>query len=288
MDTTNVINKSKKIFTDTQLRVLSKGFKFIPTTKSTDIANIITNTEYSLKKAPDVIKQAAIAQISKFINKWKPPKHNNMSKEERKAMKELKDAKDIVIVQADKSGKIAVMDKEEYALKIEEKLRDQSFFEDVKNPTKTIKVNIMELTKRLYKLSRINLNTKYGFLSIENIPTIRGQPKLHKQNHPMRIITCSRNTITSPLSKFIFSYIKQLRTTIKTPITNTSSFVNDITEKQIYKDEKFISLDIEDFLVQLQLMYTPLFSRTEQEKNPIGVTNERVISSSENNRIDVI
>ena len=40
-------------------------------------------------------------------------------------------------------------------------------------------------------------------------------------------------------------------------------------------------------VVQLQLMYTPLFSRTEQEKNPIGVTNERVISSSENNRIGV-
>ena len=111
----------------------------------------------------------------------------------------------------------------------------------------------MQLTKRLYKLSRINLNTKHGFLSIENIPTIRGQPKLHKQNHPMRIITCSRNTITSPLSKFIFSYIKQLRTTIKTPITNTSSFVNDITEKQIHKDEKFISLDIEDFFTNISV-----------------------------------
>ena len=62
----------------------------------------------------------------------------------------------------------------------------------------------------------------------------------------MRIITCSRNAITSPLSKFIFSYIKQLRTTINNPITCTSSFINDITEKQIHKDEKFISLDIED------------------------------------------
>ena len=38
---------------------------------------------------------------------------------------------------------------------------------------------------------------------------------------------------------------------------------------------------------QVQLMYTPLFSRTEQEKNSIGVTNERVISSSENNTIGV-
>ena len=43
-----------------------------------------------------------------------------MSKEERKAMKELKNAKDMVIVQADKKGKIAVMDKE-HVLNIEEK-----------------------------------------------------------------------------------------------------------------------------------------------------------------------
>ena len=71
---------------------------FIPTTKSIDITNNITNTEYSLKKAPNIIKQAAISQISKFINKWKPPKHDNTSKEERKAMKELKNTKDIIIV----------------------------------------------------------------------------------------------------------------------------------------------------------------------------------------------
>ena len=112
-------------------------------------------------------------------------------------------------------------------------------------------MNIMELIRILYKLSRINLNTKHELLSIENIPTIRGQPNLHKQNHPMRIITCSKNTITSPLSKFIFSYIKQLRTSIKNPITSTSSFINDITEKQMHKDEKFISLDTEDFFTNI-------------------------------------
>ena len=116
-----MINKSKKILTDTQLKVLSKGLKFISTTESINITNIITNIEYSLKKASDIIKQAAISQISKFINKWKPSKHDNMSKEERKAMKELKDAKDIIIVKADKWGKIVVMDQEEYILKIEEK-----------------------------------------------------------------------------------------------------------------------------------------------------------------------
>ena len=74
-----------------------------------------------MKTAPDIIKQAAISQVSKFIKKWKPPKHDNMSKEERKAMKELKNTKDIIIVQAEKRGKIVVMDTEEYVFKIKEK-----------------------------------------------------------------------------------------------------------------------------------------------------------------------
>ena len=63
-----------------------------------------------------------------------------------------------------------------------------------------------------------------------------------------------------------------------------------VSSKIIEKSYKKISRHHElnkAHLVQLQLMYTPLFSRTEQEKNPIGVTNERVISSSENNRIGV-
>ena len=67
----------------------------------------------------------------------------------------------------------------------------------------------------------------------------------------MRIITCSKNIITSPLSKFTFSYIKQLRTTIKNSITNTSSFISDITKRKINKDEKFISLDIEDLVTNI-------------------------------------
>ena len=60
------------------------------------------------------------------------------------------------------------------------------------------------------------------------------------------------------------------------------TFLTDVFLNSIY-----ISLHI---LVQLQLIYTPLFlvSLTEQEKKSIGRTNERIISTSENDRADVI
>ena len=44
-----------------------------------------------------------------------------MSKEERKTIKELKNTKDIIIVQANDGCKIVVIDKEEYVLIIKEK-----------------------------------------------------------------------------------------------------------------------------------------------------------------------
>ena len=64
-------------------------------------------------------------------------------------------------------------------------------------------------------------------------------------------------------------------------ITTMNGTLNDRTRH--VKVEVLDKTEYES-MEQLQLMYTPLFSRTEQETNPIGVTNECVISSSENNK----
>src|ERR1700722_547215 len=97
-------------------------------------------------------------------------------------------------------------------------------YEQVNDPTKSIKKKISDLTKRLFKTNRITDIEKYELSSIDDLPSIRGQPKLHKLNHPMRIVTCTRNTILSPISRFIFSFIKQLRETIDNVLCNTSKF----------------------------------------------------------------
>ena len=130
---------------------------------------------------------------------------------------------------------------EEYINKIEEKLKDKDVYEEVKDPTNIIKKKITTLTKRLFKFDRINQKMKNEFSSIDDLPRIRGQPKIHKKDHPMRIITNTKNTILSPISAYAFSFIRQLRETIEHTICNTSKFIKEISKAKIDNDDNLTS-----------------------------------------------
>lgn len=134
---------------------------------------------------------------------------------------------------------------------MEEKLNDNTLYEEVKDPTVEIKKKISKLAERLFKTNRISQIVKYELTSVEDLPYIRGQPKLHKNNHPMRIVTCSRNTITSGLSQLIFKYIRQLRDTIRNTVSNTTKFVEDIVQVNLNDDERYVSLDIDDLFINM-------------------------------------
>jgi hypothetical protein len=78
----------------------SKRIRFFPLA--------ITNTEKSFSSTPINIKQIAISEISTFMLKWKRRKNDNMTKEERQALRELKNMEIIIIAGADKGGKIVI------------------------------------------------------------------------------------------------------------------------------------------------------------------------------------
>jgi hypothetical protein len=252
--TSNIVNMSDIQLSNTQRQILEKGLKFVITPKSIDVIGTITNTEKSMSLAPSSMKQAAVSEISTFILKWNKRKQDNITKDQRQALKELKNMETIIIVPADKGGKTVIMNRKDYIQKIEDKLNDTNTYEVVKNPTKNVKKKISKLTNKLFQSNRINNTTKYELTSIDDLPTVRGQPKIHKQNSPMRIITCARNTITSPISKFAFSFIKQLRNTISNTISNTSKFLEEIKKIKTDPDERLASLDVEDLFNNIPIM----------------------------------
>jgi hypothetical protein len=71
-----------------QKQVLEKGLKFVLMPKSIDIVETITNTEKSMSSVPSNIKQAAISEVSTFILKWRKRKQDNMTKDEREALRD--------------------------------------------------------------------------------------------------------------------------------------------------------------------------------------------------------
>ncbi|CAF3864368.1 unnamed protein product [Rotaria magnacalcarata] len=86
---------------------------------------------------------------------------------------------------------------------------------------------------------------------IDDLPKIRGQPKLHKIDTPMRIVTCSRDTITSPICQFIFRIIKELSATLSGVVCNTSNFIKIITDVKLNQDEHSANLDIQDLYTNI-------------------------------------
>jgi hypothetical protein len=106
IDKNNVINKSDIELTQDQLKVLSKSLKFAITPKSINTIDLITNVECSLYTVPTLTKQLAISAINTFLKHWKKPKNNNLNAQEYKALIELKNMKNIIIVNADKGGKL--------------------------------------------------------------------------------------------------------------------------------------------------------------------------------------
>ncbi|CAF3756014.1 unnamed protein product [Rotaria socialis] len=99
--------------------------------------------------------------------------------------------------------------------------------------------------------NKITDHNKYDLTSIDDLPKIRGQLKLHKIDTPMRIVTCSRDTITSPISQFIFRIIKGLRTTLRGVVCNTSNFIKIIANIKLNQDEHLASLDIQDLYTNI-------------------------------------
>ncbi|CAF5009225.1 unnamed protein product, partial [Rotaria sp. Silwood1] len=91
----------------------------------------------------------------------------------------------------------------------------------------------------------------YYLTSNEDLPKIRGQPKLHNANIPIRIVTCSKNTITSPISQYVFRFIKELRSTLKGVVNNTFYFVKEISNLDIDQNDKLASLDIQDLYTNI-------------------------------------
>ena len=168
-DTSNIVNLSKVKLSNRHLQALSKGLKFVPTPTSLDTIEVITNTEEALYAAPTIIKRAAIAEISEFTTKWKKPSKTNITKDEQILLKEIKNNNNIIVVEADKGGKTVIMNKKEYLEKVEEKLKDNKLYEEVKDPTAKLKKQISSLTTKLFDKGKISEAQKWMFKSNDNL-----------------------------------------------------------------------------------------------------------------------
>ena len=106
-----------------------------------------------------------------------------------RATRDLREDTDIVILPADKGNATVVMNRTEYAAKMNQMLEDAAYTKLKKDPTIKIETRVGKELKLLEDGRHISgKERKYLTPQCSNPPQISGLPKIHKEDTPLRPI----------------------------------------------------------------------------------------------------
>ena len=167
-----------------------------------------------MRKVCQQLKQGEVeelrGEIKSILKKIYPPK-SNITREEAKAIQELKKDTDRIILTIDKGVSMVVMDKEEYIKKSEELLSQASYKVLPSDPTTKHKNKLISLLKTIKAERGIN-DTTYRRLYPTGAGSLKyyGLPKVHKEGVPLRPIISSMGSVTYETAKELARILKPL------------------------------------------------------------------------------
>ena len=149
---------------------------------------------------PSIIEELKKAEV--------PP--SNLTAREWKALNTLKKDEEIMILPADKGKCLVVMDRKDYISKMEEKLKDETTYKRIeKDPTEEIRKSLQEQLEKIKTEGQIDQRTFFHLSPTKTrIPRMYGQPKVHKENYPLRELVDSTGSVAKQIDKYIAKVIQ--------------------------------------------------------------------------------
>ena len=165
-------------------------------TKESPIREYIAQIEKVCQQLKQDKAEELRGEIKSIIKNIQPPKPS-ITKEEAKAIQELKKDKEKIILTAYKGVSMVVMDKEEYIKKSEELLKQPTYKEVTTDPATKYKNRLINLLRSIKTEGGID-NTTYRrpYPTGAGSPKYYGLPKLHKADVPLRPIISSWGSAT--------------------------------------------------------------------------------------------
>ena len=274
-----IVNLSSYEPTIDELKLLSKGLKYIPTTYIEPLSiqkdillfeRRIKLLHYHKDTSPSIYSNEK--HPFKKSSGWTPtfslPKHlncflvnfetkireidnkgtrSNITKKEKAAIKSLQENKGIIIRQADKGGAVVLWGRREYLNEAYRQLTNRAHYRPLaKDPTvittREINLYIDEIEKK-----KIIDQTTASFLKIKNprTPIFYMLPKIHKENNPGRPIISQTNGPTEKISQFLDFFLKPLAAKTDSYLKDTNSFLRIIEAiSEIPSNTILVTIDV--------------------------------------------
>ena len=257
----NVVNLSKKVLTESEISVLSKGLKFSPTPKELDRSQLKQDLEAFGRRlrlrwfyreeddAPEIsIKSFKVpskfnpknvdAAIEIYLSHLEEKimsiqsqgsNYSNLPVSEQEALRNLSSDRSIVIKPADKGSGVVVWDREDYLREAGSQLSNQEVYEECKSdPLPGLQKLISTVLNDLKLKKEIDGKTlEYLMINDPKLGKFYLLPKIHKRLHavPGRPVISNCGYVTERISAFLDFHLQPLAKQVKSYIKDTNDFL---------------------------------------------------------------
>ena len=272
-------NLSDNQLTDSQVSVLSKGLKFIPTpvTIETIIRRQLLRDfeQFARRMRLQYIFHGQNNEPHPFLVKsnWMPPvqpsvalesylenvkaqlaeitvtkPRNNLSRDEIMAIFELKNNSAINLKKADKGTTTVIMNKTEQIKEAQVQLDNRDHYKPLKTPiVKNTQEKVNKIINRMHRGKHIDDMTKKWFIQTPyppRIPIFYTLTKIHKPIPVGRPIISGFDGPTERISSFVDTLPQPIAQTQLSYIKDTTDFINFLEKTKIGQDTILVSMDV--------------------------------------------
>ena len=253
-----IINLSSKQLTDGETKLLQRGPKFAVSNSRLPINEYVAATKQICDALGENNQKLDCTdyyhKVRDLLTQHKGKRiEHNITREEKEALKSLRDDKDRMVLTADKGVALVVIDKSQYIEKCLALLNDTKVYAPCRDETKTIHNKVQKTLRELSTedgTGRLHgwRKTWYNRLmpSGTTSPPARfyGLPKIHKSNCPMRPIVSACGTSTYNLAKFLTKILKTYTGKSSSFVKDSQDLVQQIQGWEVADDEELVSFDV--------------------------------------------
>jgi hypothetical protein len=259
----SIVNLSDRKLTREETDLLCKGLKFIPTKEKVNVGELLADIEEWSRRlrlveffGQDNQEREETNNIRRRTSgRWTPEKgrapfldlyidnvkndivgnlmrrkEKNITTKEHRALLDLMYDENIVIRPADKGSGIVIMNKDKYIEQIEDNLNSNETYIKI-NDDETTKINnkLKRFVEKLIKEGKIDKELK-PYLLPKDIMNgkVQGNPKIHKEGAPLRVIINGRNHPTRNIAEFVEKQLENHVHQLPSFIQDTSDFIRKI------------------------------------------------------------
>ena len=173
---------------------------------------------------------------------------NILSKDEWKALTDLRNDDSIIITKPDKGNGVVIISRLDYLNKMKHLISDTTKFKELQhNPTKSREESLSTYLRKLRNDKIIDDATFYKILPSGSSPgVLYGLPKVHKTGCPFRPIVSSVNTYNYNLASYLVSILQPISTNQYT-VKDSFSFA-DWAKKYKHNNGIMCSFDVSSLI----------------------------------------